>query len=997
MRFRVPVIAVVAALIVASVSVPSAAQDRRVADRGAQRELLARLDGDARVSRDRPSGEVRAIRGARGPIASARSLGDPRTPAGAARAFLGRFGPLLGVTSPSRQLRVSRVDRGSRTGTYVRYQQQIDGVPVLGGEIVVVVDGRLNVRAVRGETSRGRTVAERPSVSPGAAQAAARDAVARATGVPADRLRADRPTRWVFDPRLLDAPGLPHARLVWRTRVQDASGRIDWFVAVDARTGVPALAFDQRTTGVPATAPQRICDQQGRRESTLDRLPCTSAGALVPPYGSADAGHAEAATQATHDLYRQRFGFDLAAELGGTLVSTVRYCPRPAGGECPYGNAFWDGAQMVYGAGFASADDVVGHELTHGVTEHTSNLLYYMQSGAINEALSDIFGEAADLTHDLSFDTDTAGSRWEIGEDLPAAVGVIRDMADPTRFDHPDSVDSDLWDDDPREVDSGGVHSNSGVANHAFWLMVEGPDPLDPSPDIAMDQALAIWFLALRSLLTSASDYDDLASSLLLACDQLAGVPGGVRDGAGGPSRDIESADCAEDGPLDSAIAATHMRWDDRTRGTRPRPRCTDPDATVTPLLADAIDEAGTGWAFDAGGDARWSTSALYGFPAPGDPSAPPWHLWGQDLARTADRRLRRASGVAIPASGRPVFLWFRHAYGFDDGSEDLDPTDRRYDGGLVELSADGGAWRDVTPLYLSGAPTRRLYTGDTNPLKGRVAFGAESGGYVTARLNLWGTPALGFGGTATRVSFRLGTDSRYGGEGWYIDDVTIYTCVNAGESEPPTVGVPAVSLRPGSMTSTGRVPVTVTASVTGDGFIMGRVAVGGVSVGGTVAGERVTGSMPTGADAQSVAWTATDENGDRATQAADVRVRRLEQTDWSFGGAWRTQSGSSFSGGSARHASTAGRTASITAAGTGFALVSQTGRDRGKARVCLDGGACRTIDLYRSSASPRRLVTIWNDVHPGSHTVTVRVLGKRNPRSSGRRVDVDALVVVGG
>ena len=60
---------------------------------------------------------------------------------------------------------------------------------------------------------------------------------------------------------------------------------------------------------------------------------------------------------------------------------------------CPYQNAFWDGQQMVYGAGFAAADDVVGHELTHGVTDFSAHLFYYYQSGAINESLSDVFGE----------------------------------------------------------------------------------------------------------------------------------------------------------------------------------------------------------------------------------------------------------------------------------------------------------------------------------------------------------------------------------------------------------------------------------------------------------------------------------------------------------------------------------------------------------------------------------------------------------------------------
>ena len=73
---------------------------------------------------------------------------------------------------------------------------------------------------------------------------------------------------------------------------------------------------------------------------------------------------------------------------------------------------------MVYGDGFASADDVVGHELTHGVTEFSSHLFYYYQSGAINESLSDVFGEFVDLSERRRH-RHRRRSNWQIGEDLP--------------------------------------------------------------------------------------------------------------------------------------------------------------------------------------------------------------------------------------------------------------------------------------------------------------------------------------------------------------------------------------------------------------------------------------------------------------------------------------------------------------------------------------------------------------------------------------------------
>ena len=133
---------------------------------------------------------------------------------------------------------------------------------------------------------------------------------------------------------------------------------------------------------------------------------------------------------------------DQAYDLTGATVGLVRrhprrrpHCPdrqrprrRPQAaldhrllpaGDCPLDNAFWSGDQMVYGAGYTSADDVVAHELAHGVIQHTAGLVYWYQSGAINESMSDVFGELVDLADGTG--TDAPEPRWQLGEDLPAA------------------------------------------------------------------------------------------------------------------------------------------------------------------------------------------------------------------------------------------------------------------------------------------------------------------------------------------------------------------------------------------------------------------------------------------------------------------------------------------------------------------------------------------------------------------------------------------------
>jgi Zn-dependent metalloprotease len=173
------------------------------------------------------------------------------------------------------------------------------------------------------------------------------------------------------------------------------------------------------------------------------------------------------------DFYLQVAGTDLTellgvqTSVGARLASTVRFCPPLGEGSCPYANAFWNGQQMFYGAGWAGADDVVGHEMTHGFVDQYSQLFYWGQSGAINESMADVIGEIID--HRRGADDD---SGWLLGEDLP--VGAIRSLANPPAKGQPDSMSSSDYDDDPTYADSGGVHTNSGVGNKTAFLISQG-------------------------------------------------------------------------------------------------------------------------------------------------------------------------------------------------------------------------------------------------------------------------------------------------------------------------------------------------------------------------------------------------------------------------------------------------------------------------------------------------------------------------------------------
>lgn len=178
---------------------------------------------------------------------------------------------------------------------------------------------------------------------------------------------------------------------------------------------------------------------------------------------------------ATHALYHDVYG---RASIDGAdlpLDGTVHY------GRA-YDNAFWDGERMVFGDGdgmvfrrFTASLSVIGHELTHGVTQYSANLTYNRQPGALNESISDVFGALVEQ-HSLSQDVDEAS--WLIGVGLftdEVQGNALRSMKAPgTAYDddvlgkdpQPDSMDNYIDTTD----DNGGVHLNSGIPNRAFYL-----------------------------------------------------------------------------------------------------------------------------------------------------------------------------------------------------------------------------------------------------------------------------------------------------------------------------------------------------------------------------------------------------------------------------------------------------------------------------------------------------------------------------------------------
>ncbi|MBD0747230.1 M4 family metallopeptidase [Streptomyces sp. CBMA152] len=273
----------------------------------------------------------------------------------------------------------------------------------------------------------------------------------------------------VFD-RLLQAEDPALSEIARRTLVADAAQRTSR--RVTTVLGAPSVAPPE---GAAADQPQRtICD--ARHGTALPGQTVRSES--DQPVQDATVNRAFAGLGATFELYLKAYGRNSIDGGGMPLDATVHF-------DNQYNNAFWNGTQMVFGDGdgrifldFTLPVDVIGHELTHGVTQHTANLTYFGQPGALNESMSDVFGS---LIKQYTLDQDAQDADWLIGQGLlaPAVTGTaLRSMKAPGT-----AYDDDVLGKDPQPAtmqnyvttgrDNGGVHINSGIPNHAFYLVAE--------------------------------------------------------------------------------------------------------------------------------------------------------------------------------------------------------------------------------------------------------------------------------------------------------------------------------------------------------------------------------------------------------------------------------------------------------------------------------------------------------------------------------------------
>ncbi|GEM_PF-2328451 len=213
-----------------------------------------------------------------------------------------------------------------------------------------------------------------------------------------------------------------------------------------------------------------------------------------------------------YEFYLEQFERNSIDGNGMDLVSFVHVpdIDLDTEQEVPLDNAFWSSGAMWYGDGaeqfdcLSCANDIVAHELTHGVIEHTANLNYEYQSGALNESIADIMA--------VVFDTDD----WTIGED--AAAAPLRDFANPHNGGQPMHMDEYVNLPNTENGDYGGVHVNSGIPNHAAYLMATRMDNASYNGRSLLGQ---LTYHALTHYLHPASDFMDARLAYLEAVDSL--------------------------------------------------------------------------------------------------------------------------------------------------------------------------------------------------------------------------------------------------------------------------------------------------------------------------------------------------------------------------------------------------------------------------------------------------------------------------------------------
>ncbi|MFK7886510.1 MAG: M4 family metallopeptidase [Gammaproteobacteria bacterium] len=856
---------------------------------------------DVNIKRDALKGHARFVRAAKGADLMPASRDKSAD-------FLRQHGDLFGVEDAAQALRLTgeRMDRlGYQTRTF---EQHVNGVPVFGAQLKATLNDRGALTVVHGALVDDIKVDTVPRL--GVADARERALAHLASQGHQRGLQAGATTLYVFNAAHTRGR-LGNSELAYEVEVNGNDLRE--FVYVNAHSG----KITDQITGTYDALDRRVYDGGFNAASLV-----WSEGDATPT-GTAAWDNLIDYTEDTYNLFSSITGGTyLGFDGNDSIMHAVNNDPAI---NCP--NAQFTGSYIRFCDG-TTTDDVVAHEWAHGYTQETHGLIYRFQSGAMNEAYSDIFGEVVDFLNGDGNDspntprtagecsvfggsaqpqfnvtsptsvagdysvagatfnpangnaqavanvvepangcgaitTDLTGSialidrgdcsfaekalnaaaqnalgvviinndgdglvsmngsapgisipsvfigqtngtalkaaapifasialgsasdqsyRWLTGEDSTAFGGAIRDLWSPGCFGDPGKVSDGNYACDPTEADNGGVHSNSGIINHGFALLVDGGTYNGQTiAPIGLTKATHLYWRTMSVYQTPVSGYSDHASALAASCADLVGQPltalSVSQSITGNSGESMSATDCAQ---VDKIVLALELNLQPTQCGFEtlldqtPPALCADGESPVDALAQD----------FD-GGLGDWTTgsraivnAATFDVPSWTTTSDLPFGRTGQ-AAFGADPiignctsdieagvQYLQSPAFTVPAGGQLVF-------------EHSISSERDYDGGNVKVSVNGGAWT----LVPASAFTYNAYSGallaSDNPIGGEGAFHGTDGGTF---LSVWGRShvdltAMAAQGDQVELRFEFGTDGCNGVTGWYVDNVQAFSC----------------------------------------------------------------------------------------------------------------------------------------------------------------------------------------------------------------------------
>jgi Zn-dependent metalloprotease len=394
--------------------------------------------------------------------------------------------------------------------------------------------------------------------------------------------------------------------------------------------------------------------------------------------------------------------------------------------------------------------------------------------------------------------------RWLLGEDVGNfdGHGALRDMSNPTCYANPGKVtDTAYYVCDTS--DNGGVHTNSGIPNHAYALIVDGGTYNGQTiSGIGFNKAAAIYWRAESVYQTPTTDFSDHADALEQSCSDLTGQP--IHDIVTGAVSNevISSGDCQQ---VQKAMLAVEMRTEPTQCNFTPLLAKTPPDRcgpaeSQVNLFRDTFEAR----------KSNWTVSHEAVFPSF---TARDWQIVSGLPDNRAGRSLYGIDpqyGTCDPTSEQSGVLHVDSpAIKLPEGAvaplvtfDHYVATERGFDGGNVKVSVDGGAWSLVPTSAFTYNPYNltlaSVAAGNTDPLAGQPAFsgsdgGSNSGSWGRSHVNLTGIAAPG---QTVRLRYDMGTDGCGGVIGWFVDDVTLYSCVS---NTTPLLSVSDASVAEGS------------------------------------------------------------------------------------------------------------------------------------------------------------------------------------------------------